>query len=379
MRFLRLILAITISFSTLFLPKAFALDTGSMDFWQRGRPAEYLYNTTSGFSVDTGALDYWERGRPAQFVYKTTNPPTNDSLTFQNPYGGTGNTAVADDTTSWQFRALVTDLDGPTDINYVLLRLANSSDNTSPYDALKFKWTESTDTFSEEADTQNCATITSTASDSNSSGNQWTLDFKITFNDNFLAKDTQYNGELYTLDDASASDEDSYANFYQVTALSISLNVDSSSKNLGNITPGTPVTATTTTTVTTNAPNGYLLAVSDGVSGSDSALLHTDTVTRIADYAGTIASPTLWTGTGLGICLYAATGKDTTKWGTGSSETDVNNKYAGIPQNATTIHTKTGSPTSNDQSSIGYKLDIPNSQKTGSYSGNVTYTATTNL
>jgi hypothetical protein len=142
------------------------------------------------------------------------SPPTNDSLAFTNPYAG--NQAVADDATEWTFRAKVTDVDGPDNIDYVLLRLANSSDDNPPYDALKFKWTQSSDTFSKEADIQNCATLASTPSDSSSSGNQWTLDFKIKFNSNFSTQTTDYNAELYTLDDDSASDEDTYSNFYQV-------------------------------------------------------------------------------------------------------------------------------------------------------------------
>jgi len=119
------------------------------------------------------------------------------------------------------------------------------------------------------------------------------------------------------------------------------------------------------------------LKISDSVAGSDSALLHTDTATRIADYAGTIAVPTSWTGTGLGICVYAADTSKEAKWGTGTTETDSNNKYAGIPQTATEIH-NVGSAVTNDDTSIGYKLNVPTSQKTGAYSGVVTYTAVAN-
>ncbi len=311
-------------------------------------------------------------GNNAGWVFNHT--PTNDALTFTNPY--TTNVAVADDTTEWTFRTETTDSDGPTNINYIEIRFANSTDNTLPYDALKYRWTEATDTFSEQADTQGAGTITSTATDSNASGNKWTLDFKIKISNSFLAKDTNYNIELYSIDDSSASDDDDYSNKYQVTSLSITLGVDSGSVSLSTLTPGSPQTNKTIATVTTNFPNGYSLSVQDDVSGSNSALLHTDTSTRIADYTGTIASPTSWTGTGLGICVYIATGKNESQWGSGTSETDVNNKYAGVPETTTSIHAKTGSPTSGDQTYIGYKIDIPNSQKTGTYSGDVTYTAT---
>ncbi len=299
--------------------------------------------------------------------------PTNDSLTFTNPYSS--NIAVSDDTTEWNFEVKVSDQDGLTDVNYVELRLANNTDNSQPYDSLKYRWTETTDSFSEEADTQSAASITSGSSDSNGSGNQWTINFKIKFNDSFLAKDTNYAAELYIIDDSSASDNDNYADMYQVTALSITLEVDNDILDFSNLLPGSVVTDTTVATVTSNHPNGYSLSVADNVSGSDSALLHTDTLTRIADYVGSILTPTLWSGTGVGITVYQATDKEA-KWGTGTTENDVNNKYAGIPETAEIIHTKTGSPTSADETYVGYKIVVPNTQKTGSYSGNITYTAT---
>lgn len=302
--------------------------------------------------------------------------PNNSSLTFTNPYSGTSKTAVADNTTEWNFQAIISDADGATNINYVELHLANNSDSAQPYDSLKFRWTEATDTFSEEADTQSAATITSTSSNSTANGNEWTLDFKIKFDSPFATKDTDYAAELVTVDDATATDMDNYVTIYNVTALSLTLDLDQDSINFGNTDPDSAKTGTTVATVSCNHPNGYSLSISDGVDGTDSALKHTDNSTRIADYAGTITTPTLWSGYGLGFSVFSATGKDTGKWGTGTTETDSNNKYAGIPKDATIIHSKTASPTSSDQTYIGYKILFPNTQKTGAYSGDVTYTAT---
>jgi parallel beta-helix repeat protein len=327
--------------------------------------------------INLGTCNNVSGNNTAVWIFNTL--PVNDSLTFTNPYGGAGNTAVADDTTSWQFQAKVTDADGPTNIDYIELGFANSTDSTQPYNSLRFRWTENTNTFSEVADTQDAATITSTGADSSSAGNQWTLNFKIKINSNFTTKDTQYAAELYSLDDASGSDTDNYTNIYQVTVLSLSLDVDSATISFGGLLPGSVLTSTTVATVSTNYPNGYALAINDNIAGTDSALLHTDLLTRIADYASLIASPTTWSGNGLGICVYIATGKNTTQWGAGTTETDLLNKYAGVPENTTTIHSKTGSPTSNDQTSIGYKVQVPNNQKTGDYSGDVTYTATGSL
>lgn len=339
-------------------------------------------NVTDSWNADTNKItpgaNTTDGGNNDGWIFAAPNAdPTNNSLTFTNPYSS--NIAISDDTTSWNFRALVTDTDGPTDIDYAEIHFANSADSAQPYDSLKFRWTEATDTFSETADTQTAATLTSTSADSNFSVNTWTLNFKIKINNSFLAKDTNYAAELYTLDDAAAADTDNYVNKYQVATLFISINVDSPTIIFGPLLPGTVITDTTVTTVTTNYPNGYTLGAHDSVTGANSALRHTDTTTRIADYVGTIAAPTVWPTpgeTGLGICVYIATGKNTTQWGGGTTEGDALNKYAGAPQTVTTIHAKTGSPTAGDTTSIGYKLVAPNTQKTGDYSGDITYTAT---
>jgi len=149
----------------------------------------------------------------------------------------------------------------------------------------------------------------------------------------------------------------------------------------GNLTPGTPIPAPDTGTiasVTTNSANGYTIAVHDSVAGSDSSMLHTDTATRIADYAGSIATPTSWTGTGVGITLFTADQTPDSKWCSATCTTydDTDNKYAGVPQTATTAHTVTGKRDGADTSSWAFKIDVPNTQKTGAYSGTVTFTAT---
>lgn len=146
--------------------------------------------------------------------------------------------------------------------------------------------------------------------------------------------------------------------------------------NFGNFNPGTPICSTTASvaSVTTNAANGYTLGIHDG-SATNSALAQG--AVYIADYAGTIAEPTTWTGTGLGITNWAAdTSKNTTRWGAGTTVCDALNEYAGVPLAATTAHTVTGFHSGADTSSWGWKVDAPNTQQTGAYSGSVTFTAT---
>lgn len=337
-------------------------------------------NVADSWSADTSKItpgaDTTDGNNNDGWIFAPPNAdPTNDSLTFTNPYSS--NIAVADDTTAWNFEVKATDLDGSTNFNYVELHLANSADSVQPYDSLKFRWTESTDTFSETVDTQTAATLTSTGADSSSASNQWTLNFKIKINNSFLAKDTQYAAELYSIDDAAASDTDNYTNKFQVTVLLLDFTITAGDTiPFGSLLPGSVVTGTTVTTVTTNYSNGYTLGASDG-SATNSAMAQGGVY--IADYPGTIGTPTEWPvpgDTGLGICVYIATGKNTTQWGAGATESDALNKYAGAPLATTTIHSKTGAPTSGDNTSIGYKLVVPNTQMTGNYSGDITYTAT---
>lgn len=146
----------------------------------------------------------------------------------------------------------------------------------------------------------------------------------------------------------------------------------------GSLTSGIPIKAPnpgTVASVTTSAANGYTLGLSDGIASTDSSMVHTDTTTHIADYAGTIAIPTVWSGTGVGITNFAGDHKDA-KWGAGTTYNDALNKYAGIPQTATTAYTATGFHAAADTSNWAFEIDVPNSQKTGAYSGAITYTAT---
>ena len=168
------------------------------------------------------------------------------------------------------------------------------------------------------------------------------------------------------------------------TTVQSSLSMDitaGSTVEFGPLTPGLPIVAPNTGTVVsveTNANNGYTVGIHDNVAGTDSALLNTDAVTYIPDIAsGTVAVPALWgVNTGLGITLFAADTNKELKWGTGAVYDSINNKYAAIPQNVTTAHTVTGEVVGVNTSSWGFKIDAAPSQKTGSYTGNITFTAT---
>jgi len=162
---------------------------------------------------------------------------------------------------------------------------------------------------------------------------------------------------------------------------SLALSLSSNVYAFGNLIAGTPLmgSAGIDIDVTTNASNGYTLGISDGVAGTDSALLHTDGVTRIADASALIAAPALWvsgTTKGMGVTVYAADTSKEGKWGTGATYDSADNKYAGVPTGATTIHTSAAYKTGADTTSISFIVDVPADQKAGTYSGNETITAT---
>lgn len=147
----------------------------------------------------------------------------------------------------------------------------------------------------------------------------------------------------------------------------------------GNLTPGTPICSTTESiaTVTTNAANGYTLGIHDG-SATNSALVKG--AVYIPDISpGTIGTPVVWgdvTTKGVGVTLFAADTTKGEKWGDGTTVCHANNKYASAPETATTAHTAAGYKASADTSSWGWKIDVANTQETGAYTGNVTFTAT---
>ena len=149
--------------------------------------------------------------------------------------------------------------------------------------------------------------------------------------------------------------------------------------SLGNLTPGAPVCNSSGTVflVSTNASNGYKMTPSDG-SATNSALSEITGV-HILDYLGTLATPTTWTGSGLGVTLWSGVQREAA-WSVGGVATDAcalaSTKWAGVPANstATTGHTVTGYLAGPDTTYWGWKVDVPNTQKTGAYTGAVTFT-----
>lgn len=168
----------------------------------------------------------------------------------------------------------------------------------------------------------------------------------------------------------------------QLSSLSINITAGDSF-DFGDLTFGVPMAAPATGTIVsieTNASNGYTLGVSDG-SGTNSGLINVaDGTTAVPDMTnGTVGTPVTWgANTGLGITMWDADTSPEGKWCAGTCTTydDADNKYAAVPAAATTAHTVTGEIVGADTSSWAYMVETEASQKTGAYSGTMTFTAT---
>ncbi len=151
----------------------------------------------------------------------------------------------------------------------------------------------------------------------------------------------------------------------------------------GSLTASVPESNSTTCTITTNDDKGYDLSVVND-NAADTVLRHGDYVVvgdtdySIADYAGTIGTPTTWSGTGLGFSVFAAPDKEA-KWGAGSSCHDSNNAYAAFPDSDTVITNVVNYSHDDTTIDVCYRVDVPSTQASGEYTGSITYTATGTL
>ena len=136
---------------------------------------------------------------------------------------------------------------------------------------------------------------------------------------------------------------------------------------LPNVTPGTSTTYDADAIIQTDAP-GYDLYIQ-----APTLLTHSDTITTIPMISASVASPAAWaegTTKGLGFSVIGGTQLEA-KWGT-----DPFN-YAGLPNLATAYHSRTGlSGGAPEKTSLRFRADVAASQKSGTYSTLVIYTAT---
>lgn len=136
---------------------------------------------------------------------------------------------------------------------------------------------------------------------------------------------------------------------------------------LPNVTPGTSSTYSTDAIVRTDAGGYNLLIQQPGL------LTHTDTTTTLPAIIATIASPAAWvegTTKGFGFTVTSGTQVEA-KWGTSPYN------YAAVPSTATAYHSRTGLGGGvPEKTTLQFRADTTPSQKQGTYSATIVYTAT---
>ncbi len=131
--------------------------------------------------------------------------------------------------------------------------------------------------------------------------------------------------------------------------------------------------------VTTNTPNGYAISIQDNIPGNNSSMINDDHQAQIPDFSATIDNPQKWQmgdSVGVGFTLYSADTSKENKWGTGNTFNDLNNNYAGIPENSIPFHVSQYYKRGTDHSAISFSVDVSPDQKPGHYSGSVTVSVT---
>jgi hypothetical protein len=144
---------------------------------------------------------------------------------------------------------------------------------------------------------------------------------------------------------------------------------------LGSSVPGSDISASSSVDITTTGANGYTLY---GRGESDTWTLTSGTY-GIPRWTGA-PTPSTWPtgapGAGyFGVTVLSATGgKDTSRWGTGTTASDYGNlKYGGLRKTVDlALHSRTTYSASTDTVQLGWRGNPPLATPPGSYSGTVT-------
>ncbi len=155
---------------------------------------------------------------------------------------------------------------------------------------------------------------------------------------------------------------------------------------LGIVAAGVPAVGEAQCTVITNDQDGFFLRLHN-TSATGNVLKHVEGY-QIPDktaYDQTNIQTAAWTGTGLGFSMTEFPNKggstiNTNVWTdtNGACTTGVNaNKFSGIPDSAQTVMAYSDYVSGTSTVDTCFKVDVLPTQQSGFYTGQVTYTATT--
>ncbi|MEA3398233.1 MAG: hypothetical protein U9R06_00620 [Patescibacteria group bacterium] len=180
-----------------------------------------VLNPDTNYVFKVWAYDvYGNKASSAEAVIKTAASIQNTSLTFVDPE--VGNIGIGNGESEYTFRAVVSEENGWTTLDSVVLRLADKADNVTPFDDLKFTWSQSSESFTDNSADAYGAVALSNTSTSTCSGNTCTLDFNLVFNYDFASSAVNYAAELLSANDSASYDFDTYTDFYEIQILNIS-------------------------------------------------------------------------------------------------------------------------------------------------------------
>ena len=285
-------------------------------------------------------------------------------------------------------------------------------------------WDTGASSLTEAADTTNIAVSTGGTTDENNSfltpnGGQRETTSQTgnltVYNNKFveaeyaiqaLAAATDSGVYCFRLTNAGSATNFTYTKYPEVTLAAgggtMTLTIDAGGTiAFGTLSYGSRVTKTTRLKVDTNDSTGYTIFAGRDrtitnvtlASSADTSIIINDAENGINVFDGLGANctdgtgPAVWPGstsvsTGLGFVLWAADiNKETTCWGTGTTENHASNRYAALQASSSAsnfLSTTTNSPNPS-YASIGYSLEVKQLQQNTSYIGDVVFTATTNL
>lgn len=173
------------------------------------------------------------------------------------------------------------------------------------------------------------------------------------------------------------------------TASSLTFTTDSSSENFPSLAPGAVVATTSILTVTTGNTTGFNITASRS-NAAATLLLNTDSTISIPDKTNWVAPvATTTAGNATASTTEALTlqfrvrqaNTDTANYASswwGGDDTTASALFAGFPTTAQSIINRSTAAGAGTVAYVLYNLNVPATQKTGTYSGGMTYTATAN-
>lgn len=169
-------------------------------------------------------------------------------------------------------------------------------------------------------------------------------------------------------------------------AASLTFTTDGSSESFPTVTPGTVSATSSILSVTTGNSTGFNITVqrgdSTGTMSLDSTYIPDKTAWSAPAATTTVGNATASTTQPQTLQFRVrVAGTDTADYASswwGSADTTVAALFAGFPATPQTIVNRSTSAASPTTMSVLYNLNVPVTQRNGSYSGSITYTATAN-